>query len=189
MIDDCVHRDRRLADLAVADDQLTLTLPDRDEGVDRADAGLEGLLDGLPLDNRRRDVFDRAIAACLDGSFTVYRIAERIDDASQQRFTDGHRRDAARTAHLHPFLDLGVGSENNDADVVRFEIEGDALQSVGKLDELGLLHGFEAVNSSDTRTDLDDGPDLIFVNLGFEVSDLPLQNSRDFVSVDHIFES
>ena len=49
LIDDRIDRDGRLPDLAVADDQLALALADRNERVDRADAGLQRLFDGLPL--------------------------------------------------------------------------------------------------------------------------------------------
>src|SRR5690606_23210229 len=47
LVDDRVDRDRRLAGLAVADDQLTLAAADRDHRVDRLDAGLQRLVDRL----------------------------------------------------------------------------------------------------------------------------------------------
>ena len=179
--------DRGLADLTVADDQLALTLTDRNERVDRADAGLHRLLDRLPLDDGGRGIFDRAILGRRDRPLTVDRIAERIDDAAEERLTDGNRGDAARAPDLHAFFDLDVGSEDDDADVILFEVERDALQAVRKFDELRLLYGFEPVHARDARADLDDGSDLIFVNFTLEVRDLPLKNTSDFIRVDHKF--
>src|SRR3712207_9433080 len=54
VVDDRVDADRRLARLAVADDQLALTAPDVRHGVDRLDAGHHRLLHGLARDDARR---------------------------------------------------------------------------------------------------------------------------------------
>src|SRR5690606_10921533 len=53
LIDDRVDRDRALAGLPVADDQLALPAPDRDHRVDRLEAGLHRLADRLALDDAR----------------------------------------------------------------------------------------------------------------------------------------
>src|SRR5262249_59443544 len=60
LVDEAVDDQRGLAGLAVADDQLALTAADRDPRVDRLDARLQRLLDGLPPGHRRRTSFDRA---------------------------------------------------------------------------------------------------------------------------------
>jgi hypothetical protein len=105
---------------------------------------------------------------------TVDGVAERIDDASEQGGTDRNRRDTPGPANLHAFFDVGIGAEDDDADVILFEVQRDALQTVGKLDELGLLHGLEPVDAGDARTDFDDGSDLVFANVALEVRDLTL---------------
>ena len=111
---------------------------------------------------RKRVVFDRALA--------VDRLAERIDDAAEQRFADGHRRDAAGAAHFVAFFDFVVGPHDHDADVVLFEVQRDALQAVGKLDQLGRAHAAQPVDAREIRADLDDGSDLVFLDAGFELS-------------------
>ena len=60
VVDDRVDRDRRLAGLAVADDQLALATADRDHRVDRLDARLQRLLHRLALDDAGGLVLDRA---------------------------------------------------------------------------------------------------------------------------------
>jgi hypothetical protein len=185
LIDDRIDRNRGLADLTVADDEFALALTDRNQRIDRADTRLQRLFDRLTLDDARRRVLDRAELRVGYRAFAVDGVAERIDDASQESRADGDRRDAARAPDLHALFDLGVGPEDDDADAILFEIERDALEAVGELDELRLLHGLEPVDAGDTRPDLDDGADLIFVNVALEVRDLALQDSGDFVCVDH----
>src|SRR3712207_8746902 len=55
VVDDRVDRDRRLARLAVADDQLALAAADRDHRVDGLQAGLHRLDHRLALDDARGD--------------------------------------------------------------------------------------------------------------------------------------
>ncbi len=51
VVDDRVDRDRGLAGLPVADDQLSLAAADRDHRVDRLQADLHRFLDRLALDD------------------------------------------------------------------------------------------------------------------------------------------
>src|SRR6185295_17350242 len=65
LVDDRIDGDRGLARLPVADDELALAAADRDHRVDRLDAGLQRLLNGLALDNARRLHLDAAAVLCL----------------------------------------------------------------------------------------------------------------------------
>ena len=133
---------------------------DRDQRVDRADAGLQRLLDALALDDAGRAVLDRAVLLGFDRPFAVDRRAERVDDAAEQRFADRDRDDAAGAANLIAFLDVGVGAHDRDADVVLFEVEDDALDAVGELHQFRRLRGFETVDARDVVADFDDGADF-----------------------------
>ena len=62
LVDDRIHGDGGLAGLTVSDDQLTLSPSDRNHGVDGLDAGLQRLVDGLPVDNARRFTLQRHLA-------------------------------------------------------------------------------------------------------------------------------
>ena len=59
LIDDRVERDRGLAGLAVADDQLALAAADRNHRVDGFDAGLHRLFHRLAIDHAGRHALDR----------------------------------------------------------------------------------------------------------------------------------
>src|SRR6202011_5691667 len=91
LVDDRVDRDRGLAGRAVANDQLALTLADRDQRVDRANPRLQRLIDREALNHRRRRVLDRAVFLGLDRAFAVNWIAERNDHASEQLLAYRHR--------------------------------------------------------------------------------------------------
>ncbi len=98
VVDDRVDRDRRLAGLAVADDQLALAAADRDHRVDRLQAGLQRLRDGLALDDAGSLELGRAHLGRGDVALAVERVAERVDDAAEQRLADGDLEQVCRCA-------------------------------------------------------------------------------------------
>src|SRR5690606_34345058 len=59
LIDNCVQSNGRLACLAVANNQLALPTPNREERVDHLDPGLERLLHRGTVHNSWRAPFDR----------------------------------------------------------------------------------------------------------------------------------
>ena len=129
-----------LPDLAVADDQFALAFADRDQRVDRADTGLQRLLDRLTL-ARRRAPCSRSCGTCVVsiGPLPSTGLPSGSTTRPSSASPYGNRDDAARAPDLLAFFDLGIGAEDDDADVVLFEVQRDALQAVGKLDEFRLL--------------------------------------------------
>ena len=99
LVQDRVDRDRRLAGRAVADDQLALAAADVRHRVDRLDPGLQRLLHRLALDDARRLQLERAALGRVDRALAVERVAERVDDAAEQRLADRDRGDLAGAAH------------------------------------------------------------------------------------------
>ncbi len=181
LVDDRVDRDRRLAGLAVADDELPLAAADRDERVDGLDAGLERLLHRLALDDARRLELDRTELVALDRAAVVERVAERVDHAPEQRLADGDLNDLARAADGVALLDEDVLAEQHDADVVLLEVEGEADDVVGQLDHLERDARVEAVHARDPVADLEDGADLLDVHGPRELLDLLAQDLGDLV--------
>src|SRR5690606_33465410 len=116
LVDDRVDADRGLAGLAVADDELTLAASDRRHGVDALDAGLERLLDLLPLHHRRRLQLQHALGLGLDVAEPVDGPPGRVDDAPEEVVPDRHREDAAGPADLLALLDVRVVAEDDGAD-------------------------------------------------------------------------
>ena len=61
-----------------------------------------------------------------DRALAVERIAQRIDDAADHRLADRHLQQLAGGADLVALGDLEVVAEDDDADGVLFEVEGQA---------------------------------------------------------------
>src|SRR3546814_12430499 len=82
LIDDGVERDGGLAGLAVADDELALAAADRDQRVDRLEAGMHRLVHRLERDDDRRLHLDAATLAALERAHAVDRGAEGVHQAA-----------------------------------------------------------------------------------------------------------
>src|SRR5204863_4988457 len=123
LVEDRVDADRRLAGLTVADDQLALAATDVRHRVDRLDACLQRLLHRLPRDHARRLELERARLVGLDRALAVERVAERVDDASEERLADGDAGDLAGAPDRLALLHVLPLSEERRTDVVLLEVE------------------------------------------------------------------
>ncbi len=179
LVEDRVDEDRRLARRAVADDQLALAAADVRHRVDRLDPGLEGLLHGLAVDDAGRLELERAAVARLDRRTAVEGVAERVDDAADQRVADRDARHAPGALRGVAFLDLLPLAEQRGADVVLLEVEREPGDPVLELEHLQRDGGLEAVDAGDSVADLEDGPDLGEVGLDVVLLDLLAEDRRD----------
>ena len=116
LIDDRVDADRRLAGGAVADDQFALAAPDREQGVDGQDAGLNRLRDEIALDDRGRLPLHRHLPLRLHRLVAVERPAERIDDAAEQPGPDRDLDNLAGSGHPRSRLNGLAVVEQDGAD-------------------------------------------------------------------------
>src|SRR5205807_4831557 len=88
LVQNGVERDRGLAGLAVADDQLALASADRGQRIDRLEAGRHRLVDRLARNDAGRLDVDALALVGLDRTLAVDGIAERVDDAAEQTLAD-----------------------------------------------------------------------------------------------------
>ena len=134
-------------------------------------------------DAGRFDV-DARLAIRLDRPLAVDRLAECVDDAAKQGLPDRHLDDGAGALDGLAFLDLAVGAEDHDADIVAFEIERHAFDAAFELDHLAGLDVVEAIDTGDTVADGEYLAD--FGNFGFlaEILDLLFEDGGDFRGAD-----
>src|SRR5262245_26940897 len=184
LVDDRVDRQRRLAGLAVAEDQLALAAADRDHRVDGLPSRLEGLLDRLALDDVLRLALDRPELLRGDRALAVDRAPEGVDHAAEHRRADGHLDDAPGALRRVAFLDAAVLAEDDAADRVLLEVQRLAVDAAGELDELGGHDVLEAVDARDAVADLQDDADALHLELGFELLDLLGDDRADFFRPD-----
>src|SRR5690606_34319264 len=186
LVQDGVDGDRRLADLTVANDQLALAAADRDQGVDRLQAGLHRLMHRLAGDDAGGlDVHATTLGGAGDRALAVDRLAQRVDHAAQQALADRHVHDLAQAADLVTLGDLGVGAEDHGPDVVALEVQGHALHpGLGELDHLAGLNLVQAVDAGDAVADRQHLADVGNVRLDAEAGDLGLEDGRNLGGAD-----
>ena len=107
----------------------------------------------------------------------VERVAERIDDAAEQRLADGNARDAAGALDRLALLDVLPLAEERGADVVLLEVEREPDDAVLELEHLQRDSVLEAVDARDAVADLQHGADLGEVGLDVVLLD-PLFEDR-----------
>ena len=185
VVDDRVDADRRLAGLAVADDQLALAAADVRHRVDRLDAGLHRLLHRLAVNHAGRLELRRARLVGVDVALAVERAAERVDDAAEQLVADRDLEQPAGALDLVALLDLVPLAEQHRADVVGLEVQREAGHVVRQLEE---LHRHDVVEAVDARDAVRHGQHR--AHLGevgaavLEALDAALEDAGDLVWLD-----
>src|SRR4029434_7101377 len=95
LTDDAVDGDRRFACCAIANEELALTASDWNHRVNWHDAGLNRLIHTAALDHARCNFLQRIKRVAFDWTFTIERLTECIDYATEQRLADGNRKESA----------------------------------------------------------------------------------------------
>ena len=179
LVDDGVEGDGALARGAVADDELALAAPNGNHRVDGLDAGLDGGIDALAEGDARGDALDRAGLRGADGTLAVDGITEGIDDTADELVAHGHLDDAAGGAHLVAFLDALVVAEDDGADGLFLEVEGEAHGAVGELEQLGVAGVAEPVGAGHAVAGFDDDTDVGRDGRSLELLDLLAEDGCD----------
>ena len=120
----------------------------------------------------------------FDRAFAVDRVAETVDHAAEQRVTDRHVHDRVRALDGVAFFNVTVRTEDNDTDVVGFEVQRHAPDATGEFDHFTGLHVVEAIDTGDTVTDGEHVTDFGHLGLLAKVLDLVLEDRRNLGSLD-----
>ena len=172
LADDRVDADRRLAGRSIADDQLALAAADRDHRVDRHDAGLDRLPDRTAADDPGRQLLDRIRHRARDRALAVERLAERVDDASEQALADRHLQQPPGRADFVAFLQLRVVAEDDDADLGLVEVQRQAGDAAAEVEHLVEHRVGETLDPGDAVADLADDADSLPGRRRFGARDL-----------------
>ena len=168
------------AGAAVADDELALAAADGDHGVDGLDTGLQRLFDRLAVGDAGSAELHRPELFSVDGTLAVNRLADGVDHSADHGLAHRHLHDAAGATDGVAFLDQKLAAEEHGADVVFLEVEDHAVNFMGKLQELtghGLL---QAMDAGDAVAHLDDGTDVVDVEIDLVALNLLLDDRGDF---------
>src|SRR5262249_22451218 len=180
LVENRVERDRGLAGLAIADDELALAAADGNERVNGLEAGRHGLMHRFARNDAGRLDVDAFALARFDRALAVDRVAERVDHTAEQALADRNVDDRARAFDGLPFLDLAVLAEDHDADIVDLEVERHPADAVLELDHFAGLNVVESVDPIAAVADRETPPDLGDLRVWAEVVDLLFENCRNF---------
>ena len=172
IVDDGVDANRRLASLAVADDQLALAAADRDHRVHRHDTGLHRLADRLALDDARRNFLHRITLLRGNLTLAIDRPTQRIHHTPEQRLADGHGQQLAGGFHLVALGDAGVVAENHRAHFRLLEVQSEAHHAVAEVEHLVHHRASEALDLGHAVTDFAHRAHVLARHLGFHAGDL-----------------
>ncbi len=185
LVDDGIDDHRRLAGLAVADDELALAAADRDQRVDRLEPGLHRLVHRLAGDDAWRLDIDAAGLGVGDRPLAVDRLAERIDHAAEQALAHRHIDDLAGARHRIALADQAVIAEDHRADIVGLEVERHALEPRAReRDELTRHHVLQAEDARDAVAHAQHLAGLGDVDLLVEGGDLLFEDLRNLGGAD-----
>ncbi len=169
LVENGIDRDGGLAGLAVAEDQLALAAPDGDESIDHLDPGLQGDGHGSAIHDGRGGTLDRQAEVRRDGSPAVEGTAQGIDHPAHQAAPHRHVHDPAGPFDLVARVELLIGAEQDDADLVLVEVEGDAEQASREADQFLEADAGKAGDGGDAGGDTGDDADFAGLQLGREV--------------------
>ena len=123
LVDDSVDRYRRLAGLAITDDEFALATADRYHRVDRFKTSLHWLRHRLAGDNARRDFLYGRAGGTFNGTLTVDGVAQRIHHPAQQTLAYWHFKNTASTLDCVTLNNVLVGTQNHCADRILLEVQ------------------------------------------------------------------
>ena len=136
LTDDRIDGDGRLAGRTITDDQFALTAADRDHRVDRHDAGLHRLSHRPPPDDARRQLLDGIRHLAGHRTVAVERLAQRVDDPSEQTLADRHLQQLSGGAHLAALAEARVVAQHDRADFGFVEVQREPGDSAPEVEHL-----------------------------------------------------
>src|SRR5581483_260653 len=184
VVDDSVNGDCGFSGLAVSDDQLALSAADRNHAIDGLEARSHGLAHRLAIDDTGSQSLQSDELVRGDRPLIVDGLAERVHHATHERIAYRDAHDAAGAHDLVAFLDFGVLPEKHYADLVFFQIHGDAGNIVRERQQFA-GHGLvQSMHPSDSVAQGDHGANFVHRNLRFVVLDLLPDQLCDLVCFD-----
>ncbi len=106
----------------------------------------------LTGDNARRDHFNPAGFLGVDRTLTVQRFAHRRDNPAEHGLTHRHLGNITGPFDHIAFFDMDIFAHNGDTHIVFFEVQHQAQDAAGKLNEFQGHDFLQTVCTGDTVT-------------------------------------
>src|SRR5699024_10657867 len=172
--------DGGLTGLTVADDQLTLAPADGKHAVDGLDAGLEGLFNGLTVNNAGSGAFNGPELLGVNGACTIDGLAQGNDDTADHGFDYGNGYHPSGPLDHAALVDAHIAAQQNDGNAVFFQILGHSEFAVGKLQQFAGHALAKAAGPGNAVTYQDNGAGLVLSDGVFVMLDLAADDFGNF---------
>ena len=174
LVQDRVQSNGSFACLTVTNDQLSLATTNWDHRVYGLQASRHWFVNGFTWNNAGRFHVRNTALGCLDRAFAVKRVTKAVNDAAKQLITDGNVNDRVGALDCVTFFNVTVRTEDNNTNVVSFEVQGHALNTTGEFDHLAGLNIVQSVHTSDTVTNGQNSANFSNFSIFAKVLDLVL---------------
>ena len=172
LIDNRIDRDGGFTGTTVTDDEFALAAADRDHGIDGHDTGEQRLVHGFAGHDARRDALDGIGFFSVDWAFAIDGVTQRVNDATEEGFANGHREELAGGGDFVAFFELRNVAENDAADFRLFKIQRDADGAARESHHLVVHDVGEAINFGHAVGDGADVAGVFLDRFGRELGDL-----------------
>ena len=184
LVQDRVDRDRRLAGLAVADDQLALTAADRRHRVDGLDAGLHRLVHGLAAHDRGAWISRRRSIGSTSGPRPSIGSPSALTTRPRRPSPTGTERMRPVALTVWPSSTSSAAPEHDRADRLLVEVEREAERAVLELEQLVHARPRQPGDICDAVADLGHAAHRLGLDRGVEAFEVLAQRGDDVVGVD-----
>jgi hypothetical protein len=161
LMDHCVERERALAGALVADQQLALAAPDRQQRVDDRVARVQRPRDGIAFNDRRRARLERALLGDGGRRKPVERPAERVDHAPEQRIAATERQALAAAPKTQAGNEFIGAIEEDATRQLLVELEHPGAAAVMRMQHFTNRHRRQPLHPGDAVGHTDDGADFL----------------------------
>ena len=175
LVEDGVHRNGGLARLAVADEQLTLSPPNGDHGINGQDPGLKRGVHRLPGDHAAGLMLNGPGLCGADGPHSVQRLSQGVHDPAQHGLAHRHIGGAARAGHDAALPQAGLLSQQDAAHAVPGQVHDHALNTGLKLHQFAVHRPVQTLDLGNSVAYADNPADLLDLAHGLEILDPGLE--------------
>mmetsp|Transcript_2523 Transcript_2523/g.6362 ORF Transcript_2523/g.6362 Transcript_2523/m.6362 type:complete len:274 (-) Transcript_2523:162-983(-) len=179
-----IDGDGRLASLAIANDQLTLSTSNGDEAVHGLDPCGHGFMHTLAWNDSGCLQLDSPSLLGCNWSGTINGHAQRINNATEQLLSNRHVHNGASALYTVTFHNGSIITEHDDTDVVGLQVECHAFQAARELNHLSSLYSLQAIDAGNSVSDTQDSTHLLDILLVLEVRDAVAQYLCKFGRAD-----
>ena len=167
LVDDGVDGDSSLTCLTVSDDEFSLSSTNRNHGVHSFQSCLQRLVHGLTEDDARGFALQRHVNGIShDGTLSINRMSEGVNNTSYHPFTHSDGSDASCTFHDVALLDIVGWTKQHSAHIVFLKVHHDGFHAIVELKEFASFCIAESIGTNHTVTDSQYGTYLGFVAEG-----------------------